>query len=270
MSSFRKNVTRQKIKSKTHFLEQKDILMDNLINISYSTISILKNTLLRNYDIQINGMSKTLCNFFKFLTANMCGITELSAILTMFFSFLANLIIPKKLNPIKLTEINDLLENQIREEKVQEELDEYEPLDKQATINLRKNLIIFMEKLVNTYPETKRDVYPLCDISKYLTDKVCNLSVALVPFMVFIRLLTHSVIPDDVVEMIVHSLSRPIKNKEIEPDEFDKFSDNILEKKLADERGPMITINNIEPSAPPLQQTAGNNKKKRIVYKSRK
>jgi hypothetical protein len=267
MSSFRKNVTRQKIKSKTHFIEQKDILIDNLVNISYSTISILKNTLLRNYDIQINGMSKTLCNFFKFLTANMCGITELSAILTSFFSFLANLIIPKKLNPIKLTEINDLLDNQIREEKVQAELDEYEPLDKQATINLRKNLVIFMDKLVNTYPETRRDVYPLCDISKYLTDKICNLSVVLVPFMVFIRLLTHAVIPEDVIEMIVYSLSRPKQNKEMELDEFDKFSDNNLQKKLAEEN---IIMSNIEPSAPSLQQTAGNNKKKRIVYKSRK
>jgi hypothetical protein len=267
MSSFRKNVTRKDIKKRTHFLEQKDILMDNLINISYSTINILKNTLLRNYDIQINGMSKTLCNFFKFLTANMCGITELSPILTSFFSFLGNLIIPKKLNPIKLSEIDGLLDNQIREEKVQNELGDYEPLDRQAIINLRKNLVVFMEKLVNTYPETSRDVYPLCDISKYLTDKICNLSVVLVPFMVFIRLLTHAVIPDDVIEMIVHSLSRPIKNKEIEQDEFDKFSDNILEKKLADEK---INISNIEPSAPPLQQTAGNNKKKRIVYKSRK
>jgi hypothetical protein len=208
MSSFKKE-SRERIKKRVHILEQKDILVNNLLNISLTSINILKNTIFSDYDIQINGLTKTLCNFFKFLSLNMCGVTELSPILTAFFSFLANLVIPKKVNPIKLNEIKDLYDNQLREESIQDELGEYEPLDKQSVVNLRKNLIMFMDKLVETFPETSREVYPLCDISKYITVAVCNYARIFIPFLIFIRLLTHTVIPDEVITAIVEALSRP-------------------------------------------------------------
>ncbi len=261
-----KKVTRDSIKKKVHLLEQKDILVDNLLNISINTINILKGTILTDYDIKINGMSKTLCNFFKFISLNICGITELSPILTSFFSFMANLIIPKRLNPIKLDEIHDLYLNQLEEEKLQENLgNEYEPLDQQSIINLRKNLVTFMDKLVQTFPETSKDVYPLCDISKYITDRVCNYAYLFVPFMVFIRLLTHAVIPDKIVAAIVQAMSTP--SREIyEKDEFDDFSKRNLEKLENQRKKDTIKVD-INPSAPPLE---GGNKKKRTNYRSRK
>jgi hypothetical protein len=265
MTSPRK-VTRDLIKRKVHLIEQKDILIDNLLNISLNTIDILKNTLLSDYDIKINGMTKTLCNFFKFLSLNMCGITELSPILTAFFSFMANLIIPRRLNPIKLNEIHDLYLNQVREEQLQANTGEYEPLDEQSVVNLRKNLVKFMDKLVATFPETSRDVYPLCDVSKYITSTVCNYAYVFVPFMVFIRLLTHAVIPDRVVTAIVQAMSAPSRDI-YEEDEFDKLSDHNLER-LEDEHKKEEIEAHINPSAPPQQ--GGKKKKKRVVYKSRK
>jgi hypothetical protein len=272
MTTIRK-VNRDMIKRKVHLLEQKDILIDNLLNISLNTIDILKNTILSDYDIKINGMTKTLCNFFKFLSLNMCGITELSSILTAFFSFMANLIIPKRLNPIKMNEIHDLYLNQVREEQLQVDTGEYEPLDEESIVNLRKNLVKFMDKLVATFPDTSRDVYPLCDITKYITATVCNYAYLFVPFMVFIRLLTHAVIPDRVVSAIVQAMASPSRDL-YEADEFDMISDRNLAK-LQDQRKKEEIEAYINPTAPPMQ--GGNNKKKSgqkknqiVVYKSRK
>jgi hypothetical protein len=196
----------------------------------------------------------------------MCGITELSPILTAFFSFMANLIIPKRLNPIRLNEIHDLYLNQVREEELQKQTGDYESLDEQSIVNLRKNLVKFMDKLVLAFPNTSRDVYPLCDISKYITSTVCNYAYVFVPFMVFIRLLTHAIIPDRVVSAIVQAMASPSRDI-YEVDEFDKFSDRNLEKLQNERKKDEIEVN-INPSAPPQQ--GGNKKKKKIVYKSRK
>jgi hypothetical protein len=245
MSSSRK-VTRDVIKKNIHFLEQKDILIDNLLNISVNTIKILKETLLSDYDIQVNGMAKTLCNFFKFISANLCGITELSPILTAFFSFLANLIIPKKFNPFKLNEIHDLYENQLQEDKLKAKLGEYEPLDEKSIVTLRRNLITFMDKLITAYPNTSREIYPLCDVSKFITMKVCDTAYIFIPIIIFIRLLTHSIIPDKIAEAIVDSMKGPNNYTLDEYDEYEQGIQNIAKKQSTD------TIEtNIEPSAPP-------------------
>jgi len=199
----------QEIKNKSHLFEQVELMRDNILHITITTIKILKSTVLKDFDIRIMPPTKIVCNFFKFITANLCGITELSHPLTQFFSIIKQSFIPKELSNLDIDALTALYKNQLVDNKIKVDTNYYEPIDKQSTINLRTNLINFVNKVIQNNPNINKNLNldPVCETSKYITQQVCEYSYILIPFIIFMSLLSHLIIPDKVMNEIVNSLT---------------------------------------------------------------
>jgi hypothetical protein len=203
-----KPVTKEDIINGSHVFDQLNLLQKNMLFITTGTIRILKNTVLKDMVVKTYRPTQAICQLFKFITLNLCGMTELTKPLETFFSIITRSILPSDLENISLETFKNLYKNQIREKKLDNDYEDVSQLDEQSVSNLRKNLVTFVNSVTEYYPEmnTKRPIKPLCEISTFITQAACEHRYFFVPFVVFMSLLTHFIIPSDIVNEIVKSL----------------------------------------------------------------
>jgi hypothetical protein len=210
MSSNIKLSSRDEVMNATNVIDQVSVLQKNITYIAIIVIRILKSTILKNADFTVYKPTEAVCQFFKFLTMNMCGETSLTAPIAKFISLISQIFLPKQIMNLTLKDFKNLYDEEIRQENINANLD-YQPLDKSSISNLRKNLLAFISKMVDHYPELDKSIKirPLCDVSKYITDKVCEYRYILVPFIILASVLTQMIIPDDVMNEIVNAFKNP-------------------------------------------------------------
>jgi hypothetical protein len=203
-----KPVTKDDIVNGSHVFDQLYLLQKNMLFITTATIRILKNTVLKDMVVKTYRPTQSICQLFKFITLNLCGMTELTKPLEIFFSIITRSILPSNLENISLETFKNLYKNQIREKKLDSNYDDVSELDEQSVSNLRQNLVTFINSVTEYYPEinTKRAIKPLCEISTFVTQVACEYRYFFVPFVVFMSLLTHFLIPAEIINEIVKSL----------------------------------------------------------------
>jgi hypothetical protein len=201
-------VTKDDIVNGSHLFDQLNLLQKNMLFITTSTIRVLKNTVLKDMVIKTYRPTQAICQLFKFITLNLCGKTELTKPLETFFSVITRSILPSDLENISLETFKNLYKNQIREKKLDNTYNDVSDLDEKSVSNLRQNLVTFINSVSEYYPEIniKRPIKPLCEISTFVTQAACEHRYFFVPFVVFMSLLTHFLIPQDIINEIVKSL----------------------------------------------------------------
>lgn len=231
--------TTKDIKNSANILEQIDIFEKNLYFITYTFLKILKDTVLQNISIDDRiRPTETLCKFSKFIALNLCGETELSQPLREFISIMTQMFLPKQLMNLSFRSFKSLYKEELRQEQRRPYMD-YELIDDKSIQNLRKNLIGFVAKMVDHYPQLDTDIplNPFCEIGKYIADQVCQKSNIFVPILILMSVFTQMIIPGYVIDDMLNIFRKP-----------KEFMDN----------------NNIQP----IQQAGNKKKGKKTTYKS--
>lgn len=139
------------------------------------------------------------CNLAKWISYNLCNATELSIPLLMFISIVSQTMLPRDLYELNGKKIQLMYQlEQLREQEmsVRPELIEESPNTPDRI--LRSNILKLLYHIIQKYPNLNVDViYPICDLSKWMTNAICNSHPYAQPFLILMSVLAQLVVPSE-------------------------------------------------------------------------
>jgi hypothetical protein len=189
--------------------------MANQGEIMYSNSIFLLKKLFELTDITPQLPIHVSCNISKWISYNLCNATELSVPLLMFISIVSQMILPRDIYELNGKKIQLMYQlEQLREQELSVRPGLIEDIPNTPERVLQSNILKLMYHIIQKYPNLNVDVvYPICDLSKWLTNAVCTQHPYAQPFLVLLSVLSQVVIPSEIYQPARRQRERELQYK---------------------------------------------------------